>query len=111
MKDRFQGKAGAFSYLLFVLLYFPCVSAVSAIAKESSKKWAFFSVAWTTGLAYFIAVLFYQIATFAQHPAQTIQWLYISCGFVISVFLILKWIAIKENKRRSLPTPILVNVC
>ncbi len=64
MSRHFDGKIGAVAYLLFVLLYFPCISATAALARESSKRWAFFSVAWTTGLAYVVAVVFYQAAKY-----------------------------------------------
>lgn len=66
MSRHFDGKIGAVAYLLFVLLYFPCISATAALARESSKRWAFFSVAWTTGLAYVVAVVFYQAAKYTS---------------------------------------------
>jgi len=74
MQTRFDGTVGAFAYLLFILLYFPCVAVVGAIARELSAAWAAFSVAWTTGLAYGVATLFYQLATFAAHPASSLAW-------------------------------------
>ncbi len=70
----FDGKVGAMAYLLFVLLYFPCISATAALARESSRNWAIFSVLWTTGLAYVVAVVFYQAATFAKHPVSSANW-------------------------------------
>lgn len=43
----------ALSFMLFILIYFPCIGVVSAIARESGKwKWALFVVAYTTILAY-----------------------------------------------------------
>ncbi|SEA47478.1 ferrous iron transport protein B [Porphyromonadaceae bacterium KH3R12] len=49
-------------FLLFVLIYFPCVASVVAIKEEShSWRWALFSVLYSTGLAWFIAFLVYQI--------------------------------------------------
>lgn len=74
MVDRFGGGVNAFAYLLFVLLYFPCVSVVASIAKELNKRWAAFSVFWTTGIAYSISVLFYQMATVLEHPFSSILW-------------------------------------
>lgn len=71
----FDGQAAAMAYLLFVLLYFPCISATAALARESSKKWAVFSVSWTTGLAYIVAVIFYQAATWFQHPMSSFNWI------------------------------------
>lgn len=63
MYKNFDGQIGAMAYLLFVLLYFPCVSTTVAMLRELNRAWSVFSVVWTTGIAYGIAVLFYQIAT------------------------------------------------
>lgn len=52
----------AFSFMLFILIYFPCVGVVAAIRKETATwKWPVFSVLYTTGLAWFIAFAVYQI--------------------------------------------------
>ncbi|ATA24155.1 ferrous iron transport protein B [Brenneria goodwinii] len=64
----FDGKLGAFAYLLMVLLYVPCVAAVSAIWREVGTAWTLFCVAWTIELGYGSAVVVYQVGRFAQHP-------------------------------------------
>ncbi len=52
----------AFSMLVFVLLYVPCVAAVSILFKEmNSPKWAWFSIAWQMGCAYVVSLLVYQV--------------------------------------------------
>ena len=52
----------AFSMLVFILLYVPCVAAVSALFKEmNSSRWAWFSIAWQIGCAYVVSLLVYQI--------------------------------------------------
>ena len=71
MNKRFDGKIGAFAYLLFILLYFPCVAATGAIYRETGTGWAIMGVTWSTGLAYASAVIFYQAATFMAHPLQS----------------------------------------
>lgn len=49
------------SFLMFSLIYFPCVATIAAIYKESgSWKWAMFTVLYTTGLAWLIAFGIYQ---------------------------------------------------
>ena len=54
----------AFSLLVFVLLYVPCVAAVSTLFKEmNSKKWACFSIAWQIGCAYVVSMLVYQLGS------------------------------------------------
>jgi ferrous iron transport protein B len=75
MAERFDGRVGAFAYLLFVLLYFPCVATIGAIVRETSATWATFVAAWTTGIAYITATLFYQTATFEQHPVSSGAWI------------------------------------
>lgn len=84
MAHTFGSQLAAFSYLLFVLLYFPCVSATAAIARELNKGWAAFSVLWTTGIAYAIAVLFYQLATIPSHVLQSSFWV---IGVITSIWL------------------------
>jgi len=74
MQARFDGQAGAFAYLLFILLYAPCVAATAAIQRETGTKWTVFVVAWTTGIAYMTATIFYQLATFSQHSESSLLW-------------------------------------
>lgn len=69
--SRFDGKIGAFSYLLFILLYIPCVSTVAVIRQEANRYWMWFSIVWSLGIAYTTATVFYQCATFLRHPLQS----------------------------------------
>lgn len=71
MQALFEGQAGAFAYLLAVLLYMPCVAAMGAIYRETGAGWASFAALWTTGLGYGAATLFYQVATFSEHPQSS----------------------------------------
>ena len=52
----------AFSYMLFVLIYFPCIATLVAIKQESgSWKWAIFTAGYTTALAWIVSFAVYQI--------------------------------------------------
>ncbi|WP_288082558.1 ferrous iron transport protein B [Xylanibacter rodentium] len=52
----------AFCYLLFVLIYFPCLATIAAIKHESgSWRWAIFAAIYTTVLAWFVSAAVYQI--------------------------------------------------
>ena len=52
----------AFCYMLFVLIYFPCIAALAAIKQESgSWKWALFAACYTTVLAWLVSFAVYQI--------------------------------------------------
>lgn len=54
----------AFSFMLFILIYFPCIAVIAAIKRESgAAKWAVFIVVYTTGLAYLASLLTYQIGS------------------------------------------------
>lgn len=75
MASRFDGQIGAFAYLLFILMYFPCVAATAAVFRETNARWTWFVVAWTTGLGYMTATIFYQAATFARHPSTSSAWI------------------------------------
>jgi ferrous iron transport protein B len=58
-----------------VLIYSPCVAAIAAIQRETGWKWMAFSVGYLTALAWSMATLFYQVATFAGHPTQSSSWI------------------------------------
>jgi ferrous iron transport protein B len=54
--------ATVLSYLVFILLCFPCIATIMAIKSESgSWKWALFSAVYTTGVAWILAFAVYQI--------------------------------------------------
>lgn len=75
MAARYDGQAGAFAYLLFILLYYPCVATMGAIARETGRAWAAFVAFWTTSMAYTLATVFYQMARFDQHPTSSSAWI------------------------------------
>ena len=53
-----------FCYLLFVLLYFPCLATIVAIKNETgSWRWAGFAAAYTTVVAWIVSVLVFQVGT------------------------------------------------
>ncbi len=54
----------AFCYMLFVLIYFPCIATLVAIKQESNKwKWALFAAVYTTALAWLLTFAVYQIGS------------------------------------------------
>ncbi len=87
MAKRFDGNIGAFAYLLFILLYFPCVATVAAIYREAGSFWAISSGVWNTWIAFSVATLFYQIARFNQHPQSSLGWI-IALLTIMAAFVI-----------------------
>ncbi|HHU34670.1 MAG TPA: ferrous iron transport protein B [Bacteroidetes bacterium] len=53
----------AFGFMLFVLIYFPCIAVITAIGRESNWKWAVFTMFYTTALAWLVSFLTYQIGS------------------------------------------------
>lgn len=53
----------AYSFMLFILLYFPCIAALVAIKREAGTRWMVFEIIYTTGVAWLVSFIFYQIAT------------------------------------------------
>lgn len=52
----------AYSMMLFILLYFPCISTLATIRQEIGRGWMWFSVVYNTCLAWVVSFVFYQIA-------------------------------------------------
>lgn len=54
--------AGALAYLVFLLLYTPCVATVAAVRSEFGNRWALFSVAWQISVAWLAGWVTYLVA-------------------------------------------------
>lgn len=67
--DSFTGREAitplvAFSFMLFILTYFPCIGVVAAIRKEAGGwKWAMFVVFYTTSVAWLLSFIVYQVGS------------------------------------------------
>ncbi len=61
LRNKFSA-ASAYAYMLFILIYFPCVAALGAAFREAGKFYGTVLVTYVTVLAWVISVLFYQFA-------------------------------------------------
>ena len=84
MASLFGSQLAAFSYLVFILLYAPCVAVLGAIAKEAGWRWMALVFCWSTGLAYVTASTVYQLGSFSAHPLFSGLWL-LGCVLVMIV--------------------------
>ena len=75
INQRFVSSHAAFAYLIFILLYTPCVAAMGAYVREFGHKFARFIALWTMGLAYGGAALYYQATHFSQAPLSSSIWI------------------------------------
>ncbi len=78
MRRNFSTRAAAFAYLLFVLIYSPCVAALIVLGREAGWRWMGFAIVYQTLLAWMVATAFYQAATLWSAPMRSVCWL----GFV-----------------------------
>lgn len=53
----------AYTMMVFILLYFPCIAAITAIYKEAGRRWAIFTLLYTTGMAWIMSFIFYHIGS------------------------------------------------
>ena len=53
----------AYAFMMFVLLYFPCIATITTLQKEIGAKWAWFSVAQSMILAWLLSFVIHQVGT------------------------------------------------
>jgi len=99
---RFATASAAYSYLLFVLLYIPCVSTYAVTVRELSRGWAVFSLLWSMMLAYTLAVISYQVATWSLHPMSSFLWCISLLAGVVLVFSYLRYYSSSSKILNSL---------
>lgn len=61
-----KGPLQVYAYLLFILIYFPCVAALGAVLRELGKGYGWLAMGYLTVLAWIVATLFYQITAGRQ---------------------------------------------
>jgi ferrous iron transport protein B len=102
MAEKFDGDIGAFAYLLFILLYIPCVATLGAMSREVGGRLTLFIAAWTSGVAYIAAVGAYQIGTFAAHPGSSSAWIATLAAVLAGSLLAMR----RQGRRNRAPTTV-----
>ena len=95
MASLFSGPFAAFCYLVFILLYAPCVAVLGAVNKEAGWRWTVLVFGWCTGLAYITATVIYQIGTFNVNPLFSSIWITAMLTILVAFILNLKKISSK----------------
>ncbi len=94
MEKQFVSRGAAFAYLVFVLLYFPCISTLAAMRREVGRRWASLSMLWSCGFAYVLAVICFQLTQLTQAGFAAIAWI---------AFMVLLLVAMMLGLRRVAP--------
>ncbi len=103
MAALFGSDLAAFSYLVFILLYAPCVAVLGTMVKESGFRWMALVFFWSTGLGYAAATLCFQLGSIADVPLRSAAWIAGALGSVFVAVLCLRRIG-----RRAAPDLIAV---
>lgn len=103
MAALFATPFAAFCYLVFILLYAPCVAVLGAVNKEAGWRWTLLVFAWCTGLAYITATVIYQIGTFSEHPLFSFIWIVTMLFILISFIVNLKKLSSKMVPKNLIP--------
>jgi ferrous iron transport protein B len=97
MKALFPSAWGAFCYLVFILLYAPCVATIGAMQRESDKSWLAFSMVWSLLLSYWIASNLWHASLLITAPVVAVVWMAASTAVMMSCYQL-----IMLKMRRSL---------
>ena len=98
MRDKFSaGGAGAYAYLLFILIYFPCVAALGAAVREIGPGFGWLAVGYLTLLGWITATLFYQITV-----AHQIIWIIVPLALLGGIYLLFRVLGKEIRARRVL---------
>ncbi|EKO3946154.1 Fe(2+) transporter permease subunit FeoB [Vibrio fluvialis] len=103
LNSHFVTSYAAFSYLIFILLYTPCVAAMGAYVREFGTRYARFIAVWTMGLAYASAALFNQAAHFSDAPMKSASWI---VGIVLGCALVFHLLKRAGRKQQRLEVQI-----
>lgn len=93
----------AFAYLIFILLYTPCVAAMGAYVREFGVAYARFIAVWTMGLAYGSAVMYYQLTHVSEHPVSSLAWVTTITLIALATYWMLKKTG---RKQRMIEVPV-----
>jgi ferrous iron transport protein B len=98
LQGQFKNAGAAFSYLLFILLYTPCVAAMGAYVREFGKSYARFIAVWTMGLGYGGATLFNQAYQFSSQPLTSTIWILVIALVSFGTYKLLQREGVKQQQ-------------
>ncbi|MGB0895650.1 MAG: Fe(2+) transporter permease subunit FeoB [Parashewanella sp.] len=99
LQKGFVSQSAAFAYLLFILLYTPCVAAMGALVNEFGSKWARFAALWTFALAYGSGTVVYQVLNIQSHPYKSTAWI---LGFSFALYGFYLWLKKKGKQSQQI---------
>ncbi len=89
MQTLFPSAWGAFCYLVFILLYAPCVATIGVMQREAGQVWLGFSVAWSLLLSYWLASNLWHASLLTTTPIFASLWIVLS---TLGLYALYRWI-------------------
>jgi ferrous iron transport protein B len=74
---------------------------MGAVYREIGGAWTLFTFAWTTGLAYGVATVFYQSFQLGRDPAGAGGWIAAMLGVFGAAVLVMRWLGARDAKRAA----------
>lgn len=102
MNRYFPSPWAAFCYLVFILLYAPCVATIGVMQKEAGSAWLQFSVAWSLLLSYWLASNLWQLSLILETPAKSLGWTVLSTTALIVSYRFIR-MRVQRHYRNEIP--------
>lgn len=91
IQTYFASEAAVIAYLIFILLYTPCVAALGAVYREAGLKWTILVATWTFVIGWILATAYYQFHLLINGSTHSIFWLVGLASALFSLFMLLRW--------------------
>lgn len=89
ISSSFGSPQAAMAYLIFILLYTPCVAALGAVYREAGMRWMIFVALWTFCIGWIIATGYYQLSQLAV-SSIAFFWLIGLAALLVFIICVLK---------------------
>jgi ferrous iron transport protein B len=91
-----KGPLQVYAYLLFILIYMPCVAALGVILREIGKGYGWLAMGYLTVLAWIVSTLFYQLTV-----ARQALWIAVPLLLLAAIGVVFWWLGRKTSWRRE----------
>jgi ferrous iron transport protein B len=95
-----KGPLQVYAYLLFILIYMPCVAALGVILREIGKGYGWLAMGYLTVLAWVVSTLFYQLTV-----ARQALWIVVPLLLLAAIAGIFWWLGRKTSWRHDVKRP------
>ena len=90
MNRYFPSAWAAFCYLVFILLYAPCVATIGVMQREAGSAWLQFSVAWSLLLSYWLASNLWHLSLILESPLKSLGWIAASTTVLVFSYRLIR---------------------